>query len=48
MSDKPFQLDKFKEAPRYFETDEDPERFEERLSELVKHRPMEKGTSSDD
>ena len=36
------QLDKFKEAARPLETDDDPERFKERLSKLVKHKPVEK------
>jgi len=34
------QLDKFKEAARQLETDDDPERFKERLGKLVKHRPV--------
>jgi len=33
------QLDKFKEAARDLETDDDPERFKERLGKLVKHKP---------
>lgn len=33
------QLDKFKEAARQLETDDDPKRFKERLGKLVKHRP---------
>ena len=38
------QLDKFKEAARQLETDDDPERFKERLKKLVKHRLVsEKG-----
>ena len=36
----PSQLDKFKEAARQLETDDDPERFKERLGKLVKHRPV--------
>jgi len=36
-SDKP-QLDKFKEAARGLETDDDPERFRERVGKLVKKR----------
>jgi hypothetical protein len=36
------QLDKFKEAARQLETDDDPERFKERLGKLVKHRPVVK------
>ena len=36
------QLDKFREAARQLETDDDPERFKERLGKLVKHKPVEK------
>lgn len=36
------QLDKFKEAARELETDNDPDRFKERLGKLVKHKPVEK------
>jgi hypothetical protein len=36
------QLDKFKEAARQLETDDDPERFKDRLRKLVKHKPVEK------
>lgn len=36
------QLDKFKEAARQLETDDDPERFKERVGKLVKHKPVEK------
>ena len=39
---KKTQLDKFKEAARQMETDDDPERFKERLVKLVKNRPVEK------
>ena len=43
MTDDPkSQLDKFKEAARELETDDDPERFKERLGKLVKHKPVEK------
>ncbi len=43
MTDKePTQLDKFKQAARELETDDDPERFKERVGKLVKHRPVEK------
>ena len=38
----PSQLDKFKEASRQLEADDDPERFKERVGKLVKQRPMEK------
>ena len=41
-SDKKPQLDKFKEAARDLETDDDPERFKQRLGKLVKHKPVEK------
>jgi len=38
------QLDKFKEAARALEIDDDPKRFDERLGKLVKHKPVpEKG-----
>jgi hypothetical protein len=43
MSDNKSQLDKFKEAARQLETDDDPERFKERLRKIVKHKPKEKG-----
>lgn len=45
MTDKkPSQLDKFKEAARDLEADDDPKRFDERLGKLVKHKPVpEKG-----
>jgi hypothetical protein len=36
------QADKFKEAARELETDDDPERFKERLRKLVKHKPVDK------
>lgn len=36
MEEKKSQLDKFKEAARQLETDDDEERFEERLKKLVK------------
>ena len=34
------QLDKFKEAARKLETDDDEQRFKERLGKLVKHKPV--------
>jgi hypothetical protein len=40
MPDQPTQLDKFKEAARQLETDDDPGRFKERLAALVKHKPV--------
>lgn len=36
------QLDKFKQAARELGTDDDPERFKERLKKLVKHKPVER------
>lgn len=43
MTEKtPSQLEKFKQAARDLETDDDPERFRERLGKLVKHKPVEK------
>jgi hypothetical protein len=40
------QLDKFKEAARQLETDDDPKRFKDRLKKLVKHKPVEKPHAS--
>ena len=34
------QSEKFKDAARELETDDDPERFKERLKKLVKHKPV--------
>jgi hypothetical protein len=42
MTDQPPQIDKFKEAARQLETDDDPERSRDRLRKLVKHKPVEK------
>lgn len=39
-SNEPSQLDKFKEAARQLGTDDDPERFKERVGKLVKHKPV--------
>lgn len=36
----PTQLDKFKEAARALECDEDEARFDERVKKLVKHKPV--------
>jgi hypothetical protein len=36
----PSQLDKFKEAARQLETDDDEARFDERVRKLVKHKPV--------
>lgn len=43
MTDTPqSQLDKFKEAARELETDDDEARFDERLRKIVRHKPVEK------
>ena len=42
MKEPKTQLDKFKQAARELETDDDPRRFKERLRRLVKHKPVEK------
>jgi hypothetical protein len=36
------QSDKFTEAARALECDDDPQRFRERVAKLVKHKPVEK------
>lgn len=36
------QLERFKEAARDLETDDDEARFDERVKKLVKHKPVEK------
>ena len=36
------QSDKFKDAVRAQECDDDPDRFRERVAKLVKHKPAEK------
>jgi hypothetical protein len=43
MPDTPkTQSDKFKEAARELETDDDPERFKEKLGHIVRHKPPKK------
>lgn len=44
-SDKKSQLDKFREAARQLETDDDDERFERRLKQIVKQKPDDKKSS---
>ena len=39
---EPTQLDKFKQAARDLECDEDEARFDERVRKLVRHKPVEK------
>ena len=44
MPDEKSQAEKFKEAARALECDDDPQRFRERVGKLVKHKPVpEKG-----
>lgn len=41
MTDTPqTQLEKFKQAARELETDDDEARFDERVKKLVKHKPV--------
>jgi len=42
MTDTKTRLEKFKEATRDLETDDDEARFGERLKQIVKHKPVEK------
>ena len=42
MTEPKTQLDKFKEAARDLETDDDETRFDDRLRKIVKHKPVEK------
>lgn len=42
MSDAKPQLDKFKEAARELDCDDDEQRFRERVGKLVKHKPVDK------
>ena len=36
------QREKFEEAARALETDDDPKRFRERVGKIVRHKPVEK------
>lgn len=47
MNDRKSQLDKFKEAARQLETDDDDERFEERLKRIVRQKTDDKGGDKD-
>lgn len=47
-SDKKSQIDRFKEAARELETDDDEGRFNEKLGKLVKQKPDGKKTSEGD
>jgi hypothetical protein len=42
MPDQKSQTDKFREAARELECDDDDARFKERVGKLVKHKPVEK------
>ena len=42
VDSKPSQLDKFKEAARQLETDDDEARFDERVKKLVRQKLVEK------
>lgn len=42
MPEQKSQIEKFKEAARDLETDDDEVRFDERVRRLVKHKPVEK------
>jgi hypothetical protein len=44
MSDEKSQLDKFKEAARELECDDDPETFKKRLGRLAKAKPPHEET----
>lgn len=46
-SENKSQLDKFKEAARQLETDDDEDRFEERLKKIVRQKPDDKGDDKD-
>lgn len=48
MTEEKNQLDKFKEAARQLETDDDEERFERRLKKLVKQKPKGDEKTTDD
>lgn len=39
MAEKDTQLDKFKQAARDLDCDEDAERFEDKLKKVAKHKP---------
>ena len=47
MTDQKSQLDKFKEAARQLEADDDEDRFEEKLHGIVKQKPLTDNSESD-
>jgi hypothetical protein len=42
VDDPKTQREKFEQAARELETDDDPARFRERVGKIVKHKPVEK------
>jgi len=44
MTEPKTQLEKFKQAARELETDDDEARFDEKLRKIVKHKPVEPGS----
>lgn len=48
MTEDKSQVDKFKAAARELETDDDPQRFKERLEKIVKHKPVSPPEKSDE
>lgn len=48
MSQNKSQLDRFKEAARELEADDDEARFNEKLGKLVKQKPSDKNSESEE
>lgn len=48
MTEKKSQLERFKEAARELETDDDEDRYNEKLRKLAKQTPDDKKHSNDD
>jgi hypothetical protein len=48
VSDKKSQLERFKEAARQLETDDDEGRFQERLKKIVQQKHGDKQENEDD
>ena len=48
MNEKKTQLGRFKEAARQLETDDNEERFNERLKKLAKQKPAPKDNEASD
>ena len=47
MPEQKSQIEKFKEAARDLETDDDEARFDDRLRKIVKHKPVEKSDANE-